>query len=139
VFDGGNYPASASALEAAVLLFVSQKDFRSVCIEHPAGCAKGASGSGRPTANTRGNYPGIVVHHCLSSADFVAAATTQNGRRLRTSRASQQELASQIGPVRELVSRNLARLQAQGFISISGGEVTILRPAGLEADLSATV
>ena len=52
---------------------------------------------------------------------------------------SQQELAAQIGTVRELVSRNLTRLQAQGFISISGREVTILDEAGLEADLSPTV
>ena len=52
---------------------------------------------------------------------------------------SQQEPASQIGTVHELVSRNLACLQAQGFISISGREVTILDQAGLEADLSSSV
>ena len=35
VFDGGNYPASASALEDAELLFVSRKDFHNFCREHP--------------------------------------------------------------------------------------------------------
>ena len=53
--------------------------------------------------------------------------------------ASQQELAAQIGTVRELVSLNLARLHAQGFISITGREVTIVDEAGLEADLGSTV
>jgi CRP/FNR family transcriptional regulator len=48
-----------------------------------------------------------------------------------------QEIASQIGTVRELVSRNLARLQAQGLISVNGREVTIADRAGLEADLHA--
>ena len=53
--------------------------------------------------------------------------------------ATHQELASQIGTVRELVSRNIARLQAQGFISVNGHEVTILDQAGLEAELSSVV
>jgi CRP-like cAMP-binding protein len=35
VFDGGNYPASATALEPAQLLFISRKDYRAVCLEHP--------------------------------------------------------------------------------------------------------
>ena len=47
-----------------------------------------------------------------------------------------QELASQIGTVRELVSRNMARLQAQGLIEIRGQELTILDMEGLEADLN---
>ena len=49
---------------------------------------------------------------------------------------SHQELAAQIGTVRELVSRNLARLQAQSFIEINGREITILDRPGLEADLA---
>ena len=35
VFDGGNYPASASALENAEVLFISRKDFQNFCREHP--------------------------------------------------------------------------------------------------------
>ena len=53
--------------------------------------------------------------------------------------ASHQELASQIGTVRELVSRNLARLQAQSFIEMNGREITILDQEGLEADLASIV
>jgi CRP/FNR family cyclic AMP-dependent transcriptional regulator len=53
--------------------------------------------------------------------------------------ATHQELASQIGTVRELVSRNMARLQAQGFIEVSGREITILDIEGLEADLNSVV
>ena len=53
--------------------------------------------------------------------------------------ASHQEIASQIGTVRELVSRNIARLQAQGFINIHGREITILDQPGLEAELSSVV
>jgi CRP-like cAMP-binding protein len=52
---------------------------------------------------------------------------------------SHQALASQIGTVRELVSRNLTRLQAQGFIEINGREIVILDPNGLEDDLASVV
>lgn len=34
-FDGGVYPASASALEDAEVLFISRKDFQGYCREHP--------------------------------------------------------------------------------------------------------
>jgi CRP/FNR family transcriptional regulator len=53
--------------------------------------------------------------------------------------ASHQELAAQIGTVRELVSRNLARLQAQSFIEMNGREITILDRQGLEADLASMI
>src|SRR5271157_3933427 len=35
VFDGGDYPASAQAITACSLLFVSKQDFQSLCLQHP--------------------------------------------------------------------------------------------------------
>jgi CRP-like cAMP-binding protein len=35
VFDGGNYPASDSALEPSELLFISRSDLRAVCLDNP--------------------------------------------------------------------------------------------------------
>jgi len=35
VFDGGNYPASVSAVDDATLLFVSKQDFQALCLAHP--------------------------------------------------------------------------------------------------------
>jgi CRP/FNR family transcriptional regulator len=141
VFDGGNYPASAAALEAAVLLFVSQKDFRSVCIEHPEVALKVLQVVGGRLRRLVGIIEELsftTVRHRLISWLLRQPKTEGDRGPVVLLSASQQELASQIGTVRELVSRNLARLQAQGFISISGREVTILDQAGLEADLSAT-
>jgi CRP-like cAMP-binding protein len=48
---------------------------------------------------------------------------------------SNQELASQIGTVRELVSRNLSRLQAEGMIKIDGRIVIVRNLKALEAEL----
>jgi CRP-like cAMP-binding protein len=49
--------------------------------------------------------------------------------------SSNQELASQIGTVRELVSRNLSRLQAEGLITMEGKSVTLLDIKKLQAEL----
>src|SRR5581483_10813638 len=35
VFDGGNYPASASALDPTETLFISRPDLRALCLEKP--------------------------------------------------------------------------------------------------------
>ena len=35
VFDGGNYPASAAAIDDATLIFVSKQDFQALCLAHP--------------------------------------------------------------------------------------------------------
>jgi len=45
-----------------------------------------------------------------------------------------QQIAAEIGTVRELVSRNLARLQALGLIEINGREVTVTDLEGLMAE-----
>ena len=49
--------------------------------------------------------------------------------------ATHQELAAQIGTVRELVSRNLSRLQAQGLLQVEGRRVTIPNLKALQAEL----
>jgi CRP/FNR family transcriptional regulator len=50
---------------------------------------------------------------------------------------SNQELASQIGTVRELVSRNLSRFQAEGLIHMEGKSISIPDLAKLEAEIRA--
>lgn len=49
--------------------------------------------------------------------------------------ANNQELASQIGTVRELVSRNLSRFQAEGMLRIEGRSVAVIDLKALEAEL----
>ena len=51
--------------------------------------------------------------------------------------ASHQELAAQIGTVRELVSRNLSRLQAEGLVKVEGRTVVVRDLKLLEAELEA--
>jgi CRP/FNR family transcriptional regulator len=45
-----------------------------------------------------------------------------------------QELASRLGTVREVVSRNLTRFRAAGLIRVQGRAVQIVNRAGLEQE-----
>jgi CRP/FNR family transcriptional regulator len=145
VFDGGNYPASAAALESTDLLFISRKDFRTVCLEHPEVALKVLQVVGTRLRRLVGIIEELsftTVRHRLIS--WLLRQSKVEGQALDRGSVilmgeTHQEVASQIGTVRELVSRNLARLQAQGFISINGHEITILNRAGLEAELSSVV
>ncbi|MGH9437248.1 MAG: helix-turn-helix domain-containing protein, partial [Terriglobia bacterium] len=51
--------------------------------------------------------------------------------------ATNQELAAQIGTVRELVSRNLGRFQSMGIIQLKGKRVTVLDLKALQAEVEA--
>lgn len=145
VFDGGPYPASAAATQNSELLFLSRKDFRAICLEHPELALKVLQVVGARLRRLVGIIEELsftTVRHRLIS--WILRTARTEGRKTAAGdtfllQASHQELAAQIGTVRELVSRNLARLQAQGLIAISGREVTILDPEGLEADLASVV
>lgn len=145
VFDGGGYPASVSAVEDTKVLFISRKDFRDVCMEHPEVALKVLQVVGGRLRRLVGIIEELsftTVRHRLISwllrEAKSAGRETEHGLVLPLN-ASHQEIASQIGTVRELVSRNIARLQAQSLIRVRGQEIVILDQAGLEAELSSVV
>jgi CRP/FNR family transcriptional regulator len=79
-----------------------------------------------------------TVRHRLAS--FLVRLARQEGKRTGkgieiTLPASHQELAAQIGTVRELVSRNLSRFQAEGLLSIDGRSVIVRNLEALQAEL----
>ena len=45
---------------------------------------------------------------------------------------TQQDLAAELGTVRELVSRNLGRLQAEGYLDVDGRNIIVRDLAGLQ-------
>jgi CRP/FNR family transcriptional regulator len=140
VFDGGPYPASGAAVEPSELLFISRQDFRALCLEYPEISLKMLQVVGARLRRLVGIIEELsftTVRHRLISW-ILRQAKSRDGLRFMLG-ASHQELAAQIGTVRELVSRNLARLQAQGFIGINGHEVTILNLEGLEAEPSSVL
>ena len=140
VFDGGPYPASAVAAEPSELLFITRQDFRALCMEFPEIALKVLEVAGARLRRLVGIIEELsftTVRHRLIS--WILREAKNEGGLSFTLHASHQELAAQIGTVRELVSRNLARLQAQEFIGITGHEVRILNLLGLEGELSSVI
>jgi CRP/FNR family cyclic AMP-dependent transcriptional regulator len=140
VFDGGNYPASASAATDCVLLFISRNDFRALCLEHPEVALKVLRIVGLRLRRLVGIIEELsftTVRHRLGALLLRLARESGNrsGRAEFRIETSNQELASQIGTVRELVSRNLSRFQAEGLIAMDGKNITIPDLAKLEAEL----
>lgn len=136
VFDGGTYPASAAAIEPTELLFISVKEFHALCLEHPEVALKVLRVVGKRLRRL------VAIIEELS---FTTVRTRLISWILRQAdthgptfplAANQQELAAQIGTVRELVSRNLSRLQAQGMIRLAGRDLTVADPEALRAELT---
>lgn len=144
VFDGGSYPASVTAMEDATLLFVSKQDFQLLCVTHPQVALKVLRVVGARLRRLVGIIEELsftTVRHRLA-AFLVRLAKASEERAAAggieiTLPANNQELASQIGTVRELISRNLSRFQAEGMLKIDGRNVTLINLKALEAELQA--
>ena len=141
VFDGGNYPASAQAVTAATLLFFSKPDFHALCIQHPEVALKVlrvVGGRLRRLVGIIEELSFTTVRHRLAAL-LVRLAKAEGARTGSAAEfvlpVTNNELAAQIGTVRELVSRNLSRLQAEGLIEIDGRSVRVPDVKRLEAEL----
>jgi len=140
VFDGGNYPASTAAVDEARVLFISKHDFHSLCLVHPQvplKVLKIVGGRLRKLVGIIEELSFTTVRSRLISLLVNLATTgkkTAGGVEIQLP-PSNQELASQIGTVRELVSRNLSRLQSEDLIRMEGKTVIIPDVKRLKAEL----
>ena len=140
VFDGGNYPAAASALEDTEVLFISRKDFQNFCREHPDVALKVIAVVGGRLRRLVGiieelSFATVRQRLIAMLLRLAAESGTASKQRVQVELAmSHQDLASGLGTVRELVSRNLSRLQAEGFLEVDGRKIVIKDLAGLKEE-----
>jgi CRP-like cAMP-binding protein len=140
VFDGGNYPASAAASEDAEVLFISRKDFQDFCREHPEVGLKVIAVVGSRLRRLVGFIEDLsfstvrqrLIALILRLAQ-ASATRSSEGVHVELSK-SQQDLAAELGTVRELISRNLGRLQAEGYLDIDGRSIVVKDLAGLKRE-----
>jgi CRP/FNR family cyclic AMP-dependent transcriptional regulator len=144
VFDGGPYPASAAAMTEATVLFVSKRDFQALCLEHPEVALKVLKVVGARLRRLVGIIEELsftTVYHRLAS--LLVRLAERRGEKTRRGleihlASSNQELAAHIGTVRELVSRNLSRLQAAGLIQLEGKTIIISDLEKLRAEMESS-
>ena len=135
------YPASAMAIEDSEIAFISRHDFQAFCMEHPEVAIKLLAVVGGRLRRLVGIIEELsfttirqrLIALLLRLAETEGKQTPQ-GIEFQLP-VSHQELASQLGTVRELVSRNLMRLQAEGLLDVDARQIVVKDKAGLSAPL----
>ncbi len=137
VFDGGPYPASAIAITDTEIVFISRGDFHAHCMEHPEVSLKVLSVVGARLRRLVGIIEELsftTIRQRLISALIklaqAAGRPTERGIEFQLP-GSHQELANQLGTVRELISRNLMRLQAEGLLEVDARQIVVRDIKGL--------
>ncbi len=135
LFDGGPYPATVSAADDVIAYLVTKQDFQHVCRLNPEVPLKVLA----------------VVGQRLRRLVRVVESVTFGSVRQRLARAllefcdqahagafvlpvTHEELALRLGTVREVVSRNLGRFQAEGLLRVHRREIELLDGPGLERE-----
>jgi CRP/FNR family transcriptional regulator len=135
IFDGGPYPASVVAVRDTVAYLISKSDFYRVCRTHPEIPMKMLRVMGKRLrqlvmlvqAVTFGSVRQRLARQLL---DWHAEAGTDEF----ALPSSHEELAMRLGTVREVVSRNLSRFQAEGFLEIERRRVRVVDAEGLRSE-----
>jgi len=144
VFDGGPFPASAVAIDNAEIAFISRRDFQAYCMEHPEVSLKVLQVVGSRLRRLVGIIEELsfttirqrLISSLLKLAQSEGKKTSRGIEFLLPT--THQELASQLGTVRELVSRNLMRLQAEGLLDVDARQIVVKDLEGLRALLEIT-
>lgn len=137
LFDGGPYPASVRAVEPSVTLFINKTDFQQVCRQYPDVGLKVLAVVGRRLRHLVGIVEAMTFGSVTQRlARLLLETSKQAGATAFDLPLTHQELASRLGTVREVVSRNLARFRAQGLIRMDGHRVQIVNSEGLEQEAS---
>lgn len=135
LFDGGPYPASVRAVTPVVSQFLNKNDFQQICRQYPDVALKVLAVVGRRLRHlvgvvesmTFGSVTGRLARLLLDEAKVAGADEFDLP-------LTHQELASRLGTVREVVSRNLARFRGDGLIRIQDRQLKIIDRAGLERE-----
>ncbi len=139
VFDGGPFPASAVAISDTEVAFVSRRDFQAYCMEHPEVALKVLQVVGARLRRLVGIIEELsftTIRQRLISVLLKLAQSDGKKSALGIEfrlPTTHQELANQLGTVRELVSRNLMRLQAEGLLEVDARQIVVKDLDGLKA------
>jgi CRP/FNR family transcriptional regulator, cyclic AMP receptor protein len=143
VFDGGPFPASASAVEETEIVIHFKARLPGVLHGAPQVALKVLKVVGARLRRLVGIIEELsftTIRQRLISVLIKLAQSegkkTEHGIAFQLP-ATHQELANQLGTVRELISRNLMRLQAEGLLDVDARQIVVKDMKGLSALLDA--
>jgi CRP/FNR family transcriptional regulator len=135
LFDGGPYPASVRAVEPVAALFINKSDFHQVCRQFPDVALKLLAVVGRRLRNLVAMVESMTFGSVTQRlARLLLDMSRQTGADEFDLALTHQELASRLGTVREVVSRNLARFRAEGIVQIQGHQLRIVDRESLQRE-----
>lgn len=123
-----SYPVNSSALQHSELLAINAKEFKHICLTNGEFVLKMFV-----TISHQLRYLVDTIND-LSSSDtserllkYITALSEKKNSRTVKLPIPKRDLAMLLGAVPETISRLLTKLQNDGFISINGKEITILK------------
>jgi len=138
VFDGGSYPATAQTMDSVTLLRLDADHFQRICRQHPEVALKVIKVLGHRLRRLGKLVEDLsfatvrdrLIAHLIRLAEETGQSTPQ-GIEFELIE-NNEELATRLGTVRELISRNLGRLHGEGWIemrrrSVTVADVTVLK------------
>ncbi len=141
LFDGGNFPAAAAAVEDSTLLFLPKREFLDLCRRN----SEVAFTVIRTLAWRFRYLTSLVEELSLKEvshrlARFLRDRALASGVRTRRGiefplEETNQEIGAEIGTVRDLVSRNLRQFVDRGILRLERRKVIILDMPELEAQI----
>jgi CRP/FNR family transcriptional regulator len=136
LFDGGAYPANATALRDTLAFLLHKDDFRRFCEQHPAVPLKVLVAVGKRLRTLVQLVETVTfgsVRQRLARVLLQAVENAPPGADAGIA-ITHEELAARLGTVREVVSRNLARFQAEGLVQVVKRQIVVLDAAALKAE-----
>jgi CRP-like cAMP-binding protein len=135
LFDDGGYPATVSAVGEVLAYLIRKQDFRQVCRQNPELPLQVLSVIGSRLRQLVRIVESVTFG---SVRQRLAQALATFGREAGSDRftlpVTQEELALRLGTVREVISRNLSRFQAEGLLRLDRKQVVLLDREGLERE-----
>jgi CRP/FNR family transcriptional regulator len=137
-FDNGLCPANAQAVDDSILLLIRRADFEGVTRTYP----EVAFGLLHHFARWLRRFTLQLEDLSLKDASarlagYLLSLADDSGKQTAEGivinlNENQQQIASRIGTVREVVSRNLGKFQQMGVIRFKGRRIVIRDPQGLK-------
>lgn len=127
VFDGSAYPATVTAVDPVLAMLVLTTDFLHTCRRNPDLTLRFLAVFGERLRHLVGLVERITFGSIRQRlAQEILGFSDAAGALRFPLPETHEELANRLGTVREVVSRNLGRFQAEGMLRIQRREVEIL-------------
>ena len=130
VFDGGPNPAHVSAVSACTLWIVPRQLIFDLVRARPAMAIAIIQNLGSQMRHLVGLVEDLSLRQVSARVAKLLLEVTCGPQ--SATHLTQQEMAAQLGTVREMVARSLKQLEARGLIRVDHGNVRILDRANLE-------